>query len=164
MAAHGATLGRVHGIVLPAILPTRHQFVPTYANHVDTRERDDPVHGAKAKYRRREREREDILSVCICHDARTIAGKIITVFTAERIHWWTGVRTGCSRRKVDRHISNASIRARITCDETRKSVNCVVISRQDVESAPCTDNRGIIINIFPYRMFSYCCTVFSLCV
>jgi len=67
------------------ILPTQDQFVPTYANHghVDAH-REKEMAGSEIE-RERERERENILSVYICHGARTIAGKIITVFTAERI-------------------------------------------------------------------------------
>lgn len=80
------------------------------SDRVDMREKDARNESGK-------NEREEILSLYICRH-RTIVGKIITVFTAERIHCRASESAPPS--KVDRQVSSTfSARALLTRSKVR---------------------------------------------
>lgn len=97
-------------VVLPAVLPDPDRFVPAYANLIASirREKETAARGGN-------RERRDSFSIHL--PARTIVGKIITVFTAERIH--CRASEPAPRCKVDRQVSSTSAS---TLDETGSSL------------------------------------------
>lgn len=116
--AHGTP---VHGVrtnasrrrLLPAVLPYPGRFVPAYANRIASmRERERDGRNEPGK-----NERGEILSLYICR-RRTIVGKIITVFTAERIHCRASESAPPS--KVDRQVSSTlSAKALLTRSKVR---------------------------------------------
>lgn len=83
-----AALGRLHitVVVLPAVLPDPGRFVPAYANPIAPMRREKET----------ETPCEERFFQYTSVGTRTIAGKIITVFTAERIHVAGRIRTGSS--------------------------------------------------------------------
>lgn len=99
-------------VVLPAVLPDPDRFVPAYANPMRKRrygrEKETAARGGN-------RARRDSFSIHL--PARTIAGKIITVFTAERIHRRASEPAPCC--KVDRQVSSTSASA---LDEAENSL------------------------------------------
>lgn len=99
-------------VILPAVLPDPDRFVPAYANPMRKRR----YSGRKsAAARGGNHARRDSFSIHL--PARTIVGKIITVFTAERIP--CRASEPAPRCKVDRQVSSTSAS---TLDEAESSL------------------------------------------